>query len=59
MKALPVKKGPCAAIGTFAYLIHWEAFAQATTSGLFAGFRTRHDAARSLAKTAAFLVEPQ
>jgi hypothetical protein len=44
---------------TFAHLVQGDAFAQATTSGLFAGFRTRHDADRSLAKTAAFLVEPQ
>jgi hypothetical protein len=39
--------------------VYGDAFAQTTKSGLFAALRKRHDADRSLEKTAAFLVEPQ
>jgi hypothetical protein len=39
--------------------VYGDAFAQTTTSGLFAALRKRHDADRSLEKTAAFLVGPQ
>jgi hypothetical protein len=41
------------------YLYHWDVFAHAAISGLFAALRTRHDAERSVGKMAATLVAPQ